>query len=401
MNGASAGRRPDASLPRSWRSFSEVVEIGSSRKESERIRVNRAASRPGSSRTYRAFQPGNSLELTPATKAGCAGMRFGIQFAALCLGLLSVAAQAPLSGLKHSSYHGTDYVRLDDWARARNYSWKWLVAKEVIRVTMPSGTLQLTVDSRKMSLKGIVVWLSAPVVFKDGSAHVGRNDLSQTIEPLLFPTKNPTGRAIKTIVLDPGHGGKDPGNQEGRHQEKQYTLLFARELAVLLRKAGFSVSLTRNSDTFIDLAERPDTARRRRADLFLSLHFNSADGVGASGVKGAEVYCMTPARTSSTNARGQGAATGAYPGNRFDQKNLLLAYQLQKALTTRAGSEDRGVKRARFAVLRSAEMPAALVEGAFMTSPSESRKIYTAMLRRTLAQAIVDGVLAYKAIVER
>ena len=328
-------------------------------------------------------------------------MRFGIQFAALWLGWLSAAAQASLGGLEHVSYYGTDYVRLEDWARASNYQLKWLVPKEMVRMTMPGGTLQFTVDSRKMNLKGIIVWLSAPVVFRNGSAYVGRSDLSQTIEPLLFPTKNPTSPTVKTIVLDPGHGGKDPGNQEGRRQEKQYTLLFARELGEMLRKAGFKVSLTRNSDTFIDLPERPDTARRRRADLFLSLHFNSADGVGASAVKGAEVYCMTPARTSSTNARGEGASSGAYPGNRFDRKNLLLAYQLQKALTTRAGSEDRGVKRARFAVLRSAEMPAALIEAAFMTHPADSRKIYDAMSRRALAQAIVDGVLAYKAMVER
>jgi len=74
-------------------------------------------------------------------------------------------------------------------------------------------------------------------------------------------------------------------------------------------------------------------ARRRGADLFISLHFNSADGTGSTSVKGAEVYCMTPARTSSTNARGEGGGAGAFPGNRFDSKNMLLAWQIQKALS--------------------------------------------------------------------
>jgi N-acetylmuramoyl-L-alanine amidase len=328
-------------------------------------------------------------------------MRFAFQLAVLGLGVLTAGAQAPLGRIERVSYNGSDYVRIEDWARTSGYQVKWVVPKEMVRVTMPSGTLLLAVDSRKMTLKGINVWLSAPVALRNGSAYVARNDVSQTIEPLLFPTRSPTSRPLRTIVLDPGHGGRDPGNQEGRRQEKQYTLLFAKELSEMLRKAGFKVSLTRTSDSFVDLPERTEAARRRRADLFLSLHFNSADGPGASAVKGAEVYCMTPARTSSTNARGEGAFSGSYPGNRFDRKNLLLAYQLQKALTTRAGSEDRGVMGARFAGLRWAVRPAALIEAGFMTHPSDSKKIYEPVSRRALAQAIVEGVLAYKAMVER
>jgi N-acetylmuramoyl-L-alanine amidase len=225
--------------------------------------------------------------------------------------------------------------------------------------------------------------------------------VTTTLAPILSPPKMAAGRRVKTIVLDPGHGGKDPGNQEGHRQEKQFTLTFASELSDLLSKAGFSVSLTRTRDAFIDLPERPDIARRRRADLFISLHFNSADGRGGSAVQGTEVFCMTPARTSSTNSRGQGGSSGAYPGNRFDPLNMLLAYQLQKAITEKTGAEDRGVKRARFAVLRSAEMPAAYVEGGFMTNPRDARRIYDPTQRRQMAQAIVDGVLAYKRLVER
>src|SRR6185503_3366637 len=122
---------------------------------------------------------------------------------------------------------------------------------------------------------------------------------------------------------------------------------------------------------------------------------------GGSAVKGAETYCMTPVRASSTNARGEGAGAGAYPGNRFDPKNMLLAYQLQTAITEKAGAEDRGVKRARFRVLREAAMPAVLIEAGFMTNPSDGKRIYDPALRRQLAQAIVDGVLAYKRQVER
>jgi N-acetylmuramoyl-L-alanine amidase len=275
------------------------------------------------------------------------------------------------------------------------------VPRQDLVVTMPDGSLSFAVDSRKAMVKGTCVWLSVPVAFRNGSVYLGWTDALSTLNPILFPSRNQAGRLVKNIVLDPGHGGRDPGNMEARRQEKQFTLTIAKELSDLLTKAGFNVSLTRTRDSFVDLPERPEIARRRGADLFISLHFNSADGAGASGVQGSEVYCMTSARTSSTNSRGEGAGSGAFPGNRFDPKNVLLAYQIQKAITEKAGAEDRGVKRARYAVLRTAEMPAVLIEAAFMTHPADARRIYDPVQRHQLGRAIVDGVLAYKKLVER
>jgi N-acetylmuramoyl-L-alanine amidase len=329
-------------------------------------------------------------------------MKSGICLALLMASLLTaVGAQSTAGRLPRVKLFGREYVRLDDWARANGGKVQWTVPKQDLKVTLAGGFLYLSVDSRKASLKGTQIWLSAPIAFKNGLAYLGAVDVTATLNPVLYPSKNPTGRRLKTIVLDPGHGGRDPGNMEGRRQEKQFTLSFARELSELLAKAGFNVSLTRKSDAFIDLPERAAIARRRGADLFLSLHFNSADGPGGSAAKGAETYCMTPPRTSSTNARGEGAGAGAYPGNRLDAKNMLLAYQIQKAITEKTGAEDRGVKRARFQVLRDATMPAALVEAGFMTNPADGRRIYDPVLRRQLAQAVADGVLAYKRLVER
>jgi N-acetylmuramoyl-L-alanine amidase len=109
---------------------------------------------------------------------------------------------------------------------------------------------------------------------------------------------------------------------------------------------------------------------------------------------------MTPAHTSSTNARGEGAGAGPYPGNRCDSKNILLSYQIQKAMLKSLSLEDRGLRRARFAVLRGAEMPAILIEGGYMSNPAEARKIYDPAYRVQMAQAIVEGVKAYKNLVE-
>jgi len=328
-------------------------------------------------------------------------MKLAIRFALVWLTVWPLAGKASSHHLEQFSISGTEHVRLEDWARANNFQPKWIVPKQELRLTSGSATLEFTVDSARMSLNGIHVWLSAPIALRNGAGWIASVDVTTALQPLLIPAKNPEGKLVRSIVLDPGHGGKDPGNYVGRQQEKKYTLLLAKEVAELLNKAGLKATLTRSGDSFLKLPERPEAARRRGADLFVSLHFNSCEGQSGASVKGIEVYCMTPAHTSSTNSRGEGAETGAYPGNRFDSKNALLGYQIQKALLKNLPVEDRGLRRARYEVLRSAEMPAVLIEGGFMTNPAEGRKIYDSGYRRQMAQAIVEGVKAYKNVVEQ
>ena len=291
-------------------------------------------------------------------------------------------------------FMGIEYVRLEDWADANRFHGRWLKPKEDYKLTSSSGhSLVFSVDSRKCFIDGVVVWLSHPIALRQNSSCVAWKDITTAVQPLLSPARYPRGKKIRSICLDAGHGGKDPGNKEGSQFEKKYTLLLAKEISGLLAAAGLKVSLTRNRDTYVELDSRPEFANRRKADLFVSLHFNSAD---VNGVKGSEVYCMTPAYASSTNARGEGSETGTYPGNRFDSRNVVLAYEIQKSLVNNLGIEDRGVRRARFAVLRGAEMPSALVEAGFMTHPSESKRIYDPAWRRELARSIVAGILSYK-----
>lgn len=224
--------------------------------------------------------------------------------------------------------------------------------------------------------------------------HIAQLDLDTAVRPLLFPQKFPADR-IKTICLDPGHGGKDTGNRVGWHYEKVYTLALAAEVRDQLRRAGFDVIMTRTRDSWVDLPYRPALANRRGADLFVSLHFN-ATPIGKNEVKGPQTYCITPVGASSTDARGEGSNYGATPANRVGQSSLLLAYQVQKSLVKNLGAEDRGVRRARFAVLREATMPAILVEGGYMTHPVEGRKIFSDAYRHQMARAIVNGILAYQ-----
>ncbi|HEX4342059.1 MAG TPA: N-acetylmuramoyl-L-alanine amidase, partial [Verrucomicrobiae bacterium] len=256
---------------------------------------------------------------------------------------------------------GRDYVRLWDWAQANKLDVRWLVIGKVIELSNRTGSrLVFTWQSREAQINGVDVILSFPMTVNGGAAWISSLDLRSAVQPILYPQRNARGDKIKTIVLDPGHGGKDTGARNGPYQEKTYTLLLANELRSQLTDAGFTVSLTRTTDTYVDLPPRPDIANRRHADLFISLHFNTVP-TGASEVSGSQVYCFTPVGASSTNSRGEGTENSPSAGNRNDPKNVLLAYQLQKSLTKTLGTNDRGVCRGRLAVLRDATMPAVLI----------------------------------------
>lgn len=301
-----------------------------------------------------------------------------------------------------ATINNTEYVDFPRWLASRGTSLSWARTKEVFYATSKSTTLSFKIDSRRMEMNGLALWLSHAASHKNGTLLISRLDVTTLFTPLLFPTRNATfGRGtIKTVALDAGHGGRDPGNQEGVHQEKYHTLLLAREVRKRLMSNGLKVVMVRNSDRYVDLKERPMIAKRGGADLFISLHFNGTSGNG-NGTRGAEVFCLTPAGATSTNVRGDVGSLNALPGNRYNDLNVLLASHVQRALVKQAGLEDRGVRRARWAVLRDTSMPGILVEAGFMSDPAEARKIYSDAHRKLLAQTITDGILAYKRTVER
>jgi N-acetylmuramoyl-L-alanine amidase len=291
-----------------------------------------------------------------------------------------------------------NYVRLNEWARANVFSVRWLERDRTIELTREGTRLTFNVDSRsdarKAQIDGTQVWLAFPVLNQNGSVLISQTDLAETIAPVLAPRANPPGIKVKTICLDPGHGGNDPGYQVGSNDEKKYTLLLAQETRAELKAAGFNVVLTRTTDVKIPLEDRSAFARKKGADMFISLHFNASE-TARNEVKGTEIFCCTPAGATSTNARGEGD-TRWVVGNRHDERNMLLAYELQKSYANDLRVEDRGVKRARFEVLRESTVPSILIEGGFLSHPTEGKKITDPAYRKQMAHAIVQGVLAYK-----
>jgi len=305
--------------------------------------------------------------------------------------LLAVALFAPPA--RAAFINGHSYQPLADWADANRFRTAARRSDEIV-LTNRTARLVLDKDSRTAQINAVNVALSFPVAVDKGQFSIAQLDLTKTIEPLLFAPKF-AGKKISTIVLDPGHGGKDPGNRVAGRNEKTATLALAQELSDQLKASGFKVMLTRTKDKFVELPVRPDIANRANADLFVSLHFNATES-GKAEVSGPETYCITPVGASSSNAQGEGANYGATPANVSEKKSLLLAYQVQKALVNNLGVNDRSVRRARFAVLRDCEMPAILVESGYMTHPVEGKKIFDAAYRKQLAAAIVKGILAYQ-----
>ena len=294
--------------------------------------------------------------------------------------------------------NGQTYVPLAGWAAANGLKTSWLRPGDIVQAANRDSRLVFERNSNTAEINGIHVALSFPVAVDRGVPLIAQFDLDNTVRPLLSPSRYLEPKRLTTICLDPGHGGRDTGNRVGgffSRNEKTYTLLLALELRDQLRRAGFHVLLTRTQDTYVDLPVRPALANRAGADLFVSLHFNASQ-TAKNQVSGPETYCITPVGAASSNAQGEGADHAATTANRVEKKSLLFAYQIQKSLVRNLGINDRSVRRARWAVLRDAQMPAVLVEGGYMTNPAEAKKIYDATWRRQLATAIVNGILNYQ-----
>lgn len=310
--------------------------------------------------------------------------------------LLVTCVEAQVWNLPAVNVGGREYLRVSDLART--YGMKTSVSGRTVTLSSPSGTLQIEMDSREATLNGVKVWLSAPVTVARGMTMVGRLDAIKVINPVLSPPHSKGPTEFRAIVIDPGHGGNDNGTMSASGiLEKRMALDVATRLQQVLSKQGFVVTMTRTRDTTLNLDRRVAIARELGADLFVSVHFNS-EGRGRTA-RGIETYCLTPSGAAST------ASSRVYgpflAGNRNDDCNMLLAYQVQRSLVSATSASDRGVRRARFYVLQYAQCPAILVECGFLSNPNEAGTISSGTYRDRLANGIAQGILSYKRTLER
>ncbi|MBC2594603.1 N-acetylmuramoyl-L-alanine amidase [Ruficoccus amylovorans] len=295
-----------------------------------------------------------------------------------------------------ATINGTTYISLDTVAGQLGMSSRWIKSGEEAELKSQWTTMRFLVHKRWFFLNGERIYLGMPVASNRGQAMIAQRDYDTTIRPLLTPTQFEPVPKLYRIVIDPGHGGKDPGAQNTSRgvNEKTLTLDVAQRLKRKLEAVGYKVILTRDSDKYVSLGARPALANQVNADLFISLHFNAVDDPRVSGV---ETYAMTPPYLPSTSGSTLTAsARKSYPGNKNDPWNLLAAYYLQTSMVRNLGATDRGLKRARFAVLKDLNCPGVLIEGGFLSNPAEAERLKTSAEREKLANSLLEGILLYQ-----
>jgi N-acetylmuramoyl-L-alanine amidase len=296
--------------------------------------------------------------------------------------------------IKHD---GRDYVPLGDVAKFYSFT-QADYSNDAINLEGATLRVQGTVNARELYLNGLKFILSFPIIKVDNKILMSRMDLSKLVEPVLRPAKIPTWPA-HTVILDAGHGGFDQGAVSMLGNEKDFALDVVERARDLLTKAGFNVRLTRSGDVFIPLEDRAAFANRQSNAIFVSVHFNAGAREDASGI---ETYSLAPRGVPSTNSAILSLADfQPCVGNLRDPENIALATAMHAALITKMGVSDRGIKRARFIVLRDCNIPAVLIEGGFLTNAQDRVRIATPVYRQMLAQAILQGVLSYNRAVRR
>jgi N-acetylmuramoyl-L-alanine amidase len=294
---------------------------------------------------------------------------------------------------------GRDYVSVADVASRLGLKLSWIERGRRLTLAGASSRAELKTNSREAKVNGLRVFLGDPVADTGGQMYVSRIDYERCLTPLLRPGLGTAPQpSWKTVVLDPGHGGKDNGTSV---HEKTYALDVARRAKKILEAAGHTVVLTRESDTYVELTRRTATANARRAGLFVSIHFNAVPN--DSRTSGVEVFTFAPKMQHSAGWWGLSRKhdphleTKEMPVNRFDHWSVVLAQSVHRRFVVDLKSYDRGKKLAHWGVLRQLNCPGVLVECGFLTSAAERRKIATSAHRQKIAAAIAAGVRDYAA----
>ena len=318
------------------------------------------------------------------------------------------APSRPVQVWPFTKFRGLDYVAVRDLAKRYGLKAAWTKPGVLLALSDARGVrFTFERDQRDFYLDGARVFLGELTYLSGDDLWVPKLDVIKTIAPLFAPADHTAflPEAPKLIVIDPGHGGTDPGKQNLRLKidEKDMTLDVALRLKKLLEVRGYKVVLTRTTDTrfsnspAVDLPMRAEVANKARADLFISLHFNAVDR-DPERVSGVETYVLTPQFQVSTQPEQDRAMVKEYyPGNRQDTANALLGYHLHRRLVADLKASDRGYKRYRYAILRTLRCPGVLVEAAYLSNDAEARRVAKPEFRQQIAEAVAEGVGNYAA----
>jgi len=293
---------------------------------------------------------------------------------------------------------GREYVRAADVAAFyrfdRHYEDGWATW-----FRSPTLAMRWEVETSVLTVNDTKFILAFPVLKRDGDVLVSRTDLVKWIDPLLRPAHVREAEDFDTVVIDPGHGGLDNGTRGRLGEEKAYALDLGLRLRNELQRRGLRVVMTRQTDVAVAKGLRGELATAVGRSVLVSLHFNQNN---SPAVHGLETYAMTPVGLRSSNDSRPGLEAGlGFNGNVRENASLSLAAAVHAQVLHRCGAADRGVRRARFAVLKDAERAGILVEGGYLSNLAENTRVHMPDYRARMASAIAEGVVQYREAVRK
>lgn len=290
---------------------------------------------------------------------------------------------------------GRDYVSDEDVKNFYRFE-RYVTSGSDRLFKHPTLIMRWKTGSQSIYINNIVFNLSYPVAEQNGHGYISTIDLAKLVDPVLRPSYIRKPIKFNTVIIDPGHGDHDTGAKGVYGWEKNYTLDISLRLKRELEERGFKTRMTRSTDIFLSLGQRVDFANSVSDAIFISIHLNSSGSRTASGI---ETYALAPQGTSSTD--GSAPWSDFLNGNVRDAENIALATSVHAHVMHELKATDRGIKRARFNVLRGINKPAILFEGGFITNATEGKKIHTEAYRDELAGSIANAVVKFQKAVGR
>ena len=314
---------------------------------------------------------------------------------------VTLGAMIARGGSDASGPNNPEWVSFADGLRHKLDMTNVVHCSDGILFSNDTHTLRLYSGHREIELDGVNVWMNLPPHENNSGELTGvaRVDYDHLLRPILASSLAPTSAPFR-IVLDPGHGGHDTGavsTQPSAVEEKAVALDIARRVATHLEAAGHQVWIVRTNDVFIVLGDRARFATQHKAQIFVSIHANSS--LITPSASGIETYVLSSPGFPGTDENSS-VSVEPMTGNHNDSENAMLGFSIQHRCVPLA-TTDRGLKRARFLVLREAHCPATLVECGFLSSAQDAASLSRAAYRERFATAIAGGIMDYARMMTR
>jgi len=342
--------------------------------------------------------------------------------------IVDYGSELPSESIQTEMIDDVEYFKVNELNKIFRARIKENLLDQRLYVNMYGQEMIFLLDSAYLFYQNEIYNFNQPIISRKGKYLIPVFFLENVL-PQLYPkqiqfntnfisAELPIDNSIHRIVLDPGHGGKDPGavGYSKKNYEKDVALAVARKLKrILLEQMSVEVYLTREKDEFVSLQKRTKFANEKKADLFISIHCNAARKKTANGI---EVYFLSTAKTDDARAvealendvvfkyEGGEEAVKQYDDlafiladmaqSEYLEESYNLSMRLQNDLIRTTESRDRGVKQANFYVLRGAFMPAVLIELGFLSNKEEEKKLTKSSYQNKLAQSIYESIRDFK-----